>query len=1296
MQDRALNFGFGTLVVALLAAATGRSLQSREVQSPASELPAVEQVTAAPPTVDAPQQDDSIVTGTALLENFFGDSIQRLRPCADRSSCYDLDFVIVALPDPLDSFLDWAFDADLESMRRAFENAQYVTNRFWLPWDEDRRVVPGKPGTRYRWNHPGVFLLRNSNPTRHRLRLVYVVGEISTGGVHKRALEAALDERRTLLDRRIFADSTGARDTIRLVAPFFTGSALSTRLTLERWQDSTKDSSFALFVSGAATGIGNLAVFDSGHAAATRMPRMSFRATVNSDVTLTLAMLRVMVDSLEGLGIPPEHIALIQESSTQYGQQAASRSASPDTLATSTGRARIDSSRFSTMLAPWNAKIQPATDKMLVIYYPMSISSLRSEYAKHPAVPNGADEFRRDPAPRIPLPLYDSNQQLESPIPVAQLTPASLDLMIDEIAQTLKSHNIRAIGLIGTDVRDKIFLADQLRKRLPDARLFTFGSNNLYLRDDYNGSLRGMIVFSTYPLFPENQWWDMVHRARPGRLVFPSDDAQGVFNATLRQITRRQFREYRAPFDSTGVYPPVWVTAVGRHSFIPVRAFRSLEGANEYLEKRPPPASLARTVPEDHVSNSDRVRWLMYIAAAGAVLFLVLRDDAESRVRVPIHEPAPPPIGTSSTTNPITTQETSTEERAIRRFVDRRRLGLRAALLLHREIYAFLRHLALFCVFAAIAVIVVPEAAEYEQLWWVSPVVYSLLPLMALAALIAFGAHVREVWLEWGGAYRDYVYRPPHKWMEREIARTRRLLARLEMNQPLKMLAMLTPTVEYEIRALAPRAERSVWRREGIVIAITAMVGMLYAAAVAKLVVDLHRLDVSDATLFVHRATQLDSGVSPIFPIVLSSAALAILCTWQLSRLTLLDEVTAFEEAFQLSPTRVAQTDVEEIKSRIAKGLHAARMHLSRVVPDLPSGVSKLLTGLFVVALALALWIHFEPSFEAITGLRRTGRWTAFDVVFRLSILMIFAASSWALARLVMVWRALRTTLRALDASPLITAFERLPRRISRLTRLTLFADPSRETVLAVTATQWMHLRSLFVANEQSFELVGANAAADVRHLLEADAPLYGRNHRRAGVTFAPQLKEMLCLMERFWATEPAVTQVEAVLAELKAQAQIEGASTSGRIRRCFPDVVRLWVRSAEEFVAVQAVDYIGWVIRHLRRLVLMLLFLLVVTMALLSSYSFLPQSVVRSLFLLLFLAVVVSLLLVLSQMNRDEVLSRVTRTDPGRLNWSAGFLFNVGTVVAIPILSLLSAFSPLRTDLFGWIDIILRSISKH
>src|SRR5215831_15947490 len=293
-------------------------------------------------------------------------------------------------------------------MRRAFETALYVTDRFWLPWNLDRRVMSGRPSTQLRRKYPGVFLFRNSDPAKRHLRLAYVVGETSTGGVAKEALETALNERRTLLARNVFADSSGAHQTVRIVGPFFTGSALSTRLAIERWRHRNKDSTLVRLVSGSATGIGNLVVLDSGSRAPPRAAHMSFHATVNSDSALGEAMRAVIVDPVKGLGIPLEHIAVVQETSTQYGQRAAPQGDAPrgDTAASVRlqGSTNTKSGRDS----------NPADSVgMLVVPYPMSISSLRTEYAKHPATPSPND-FTQEVGPRIPLPLYDSNLQLES------------------------------------------------------------------------------------------------------------------------------------------------------------------------------------------------------------------------------------------------------------------------------------------------------------------------------------------------------------------------------------------------------------------------------------------------------------------------------------------------------------------------------------------------------------------------------------------------------------------------------------------------------------------------------------------------------------------------------------------------------------------------------------------------------------------------------------------------------------------------------------------------------------------
>src|SRR5206468_4837370 len=88
--------------------------------------------------------------------------------------------LIAVVPDPLDSHLDWAFDAALESIRRAFERAGYVPDRYWLPWRPELDTLPGAAATAaaLRARAPGVILFRSAEQTD--LALVYLVGETPT------------------------------------------------------------------------------------------------------------------------------------------------------------------------------------------------------------------------------------------------------------------------------------------------------------------------------------------------------------------------------------------------------------------------------------------------------------------------------------------------------------------------------------------------------------------------------------------------------------------------------------------------------------------------------------------------------------------------------------------------------------------------------------------------------------------------------------------------------------------------------------------------------------------------------------------------------------------------------------------------------------------------------------------------------------------------------------------------------------------------------------------------------------
>src|SRR5258708_26818083 len=194
-------------------------------------------------------------TGTQLLDGYFQSKARLLRTGRTKPS---LDVNIATLPDPLDSHLDYAFDAELAALRQAFETSGYVTDRFWLPWplDREKTEVAARNNridtTAYRWTSPGVVLFRDTSNTK--LRLLYIVGEVPTSGVHRVAFDRALaDRKRVLADVRVTRDNR----VIRIVGPAFTGGGYSMAEALARWRSSGSrgDGDTIAIISGSATGL---------------------------------------------------------------------------------------------------------------------------------------------------------------------------------------------------------------------------------------------------------------------------------------------------------------------------------------------------------------------------------------------------------------------------------------------------------------------------------------------------------------------------------------------------------------------------------------------------------------------------------------------------------------------------------------------------------------------------------------------------------------------------------------------------------------------------------------------------------------------------------------------------------------------------------------------------------------------------------------------------------------------------------------------------------------------------------
>ena len=1139
-----------------------------------------------------------------------------------RVPVYDLDILIATVPDPIDSHLDWAFDSQLEAVRRAFETSGWVADRFWLPPRDSLRRRG--PGLATREACPGVLVFRPVKPTDARLRLVYIVGETSNRGILKPALFNALREREQLLAG---TDSLPIRPTggevLRIIGPSFSGSALSLATALKSWQfGGTKTIEI---VSGAATDPSNRLTLTSDGT-----PSLRFHATVNSDATL-----RAVLDSavLTPMGLYPRSVALLEESSTQYGQ------------------AMVESGR-----TPRDYPGRTPRD-YLRLPFPMGVASLRAAYQRNPdtargaqAVPGGAT------LPRLPLDLIDPVRPKEDLPVTSQLSPAALDLILDQIARTLADHQIRAVGLLFTDVRDKLVLADELKKRVHDLQLFTFESNVLYLRPDYSQALRGMLVLSTYPLVAENQWWT---GNRSGAvLTFSSDGAEGTYNATLYQLGRQdRMLDYSGGTSVASDRPPVWVTVVGANAFLPVTRVGPDAGFDPYLVAIN--GSSNRNICEKGsiMGPVALLPFLTIVLSGFALILLAWISRAGHRVAKRIRPPTAPARGDEGVYAQV-----EHEADGLRQLLES------GSLLIHERLYTLLRMIALLGVFTSTGVLVLKSACLWDLAvsWWL----WLSMAVTTAASVVAIG---RCAWM---------------------LFRLSRLYGPIGRRYGLEL-------------KWGDRDERVLWRLEVLGRVFVALFGIAYLLATLDFAFEVLTLGPVEFKWFFNRAAHMGDLGSPLIPLIVSGVGFAVWASWHLRRIRLLTPVegTLFERAC-IADTRTDRSNDDSVQlafrddlQRTGEAMAGIRERLFLVVPD--RGALVLLVFLALGGLWLAP--QFGRSIERIV--RRDGGFSVFDWLLWVSTLSTLFATAWAVYRLHSVWRALRACLARLQGMPLATAFERLPPRVARLAKLKLPALTRPPRLGAVANLQWQHLRRIYAEERSAFD--ATRSLTQGTHLPERFASLMSRSSVHAveldeatAGQVTQNLLDLFPILRALWRLEPTKAEVEAAVADLSKAGPADPEATmatSSKLRRTFSTPVRLWLRAAEEYTAVQAVEYIEWVTRHLRMLSLFLLLSLLLATVLFSTYPFLPQALVRLVFFFLLLATAGSILFVNAQMNRNELLSRIAHTEPGKLTWDTTFVINLITFGVVPLLTVLSSALPgLRSALFSWADPLLKVLAKQ
>ena len=122
------------------------------------------------------------------------------------------------------------------------------------------------------------------------------------------------------------------------------------------------------------------------------------------------------------------------------------------------------------------------------------------------------------------------------------------------------------------------------------------------------------------------------------------------------------------------------------------------------------------------------------------------------------------------------------------------------------------------------------------------------------------------------------------------------------------------------------------------------------------------------------------------------------------------------------------------------------------------------------------------------------------------------------------------------------------------------------------------------------------------------------------------------------------------------------------------------WLAQAEDLVALQMVDFISECTIQLKNLVGYLAVCPLMLMLAATSYPFQPQRFLFVVIGALLIVVAACIVWAYIQMERDEVLSRISKTRPNQVEFSAGFLARITTIL-IPIAGVLLAQFPSVSD---------------
>ncbi len=1245
--------------------------------------------------------------GRNLVRYFLGLPKDDKKPLGkfDNRSQTEVEFLIATLPDPVDSGLPHLFDRRLSSIQRALQQAGYFpTGRFHLPWQDcllgnaktaaggkeddkegnTKTVAGGKEAAtdkvagkddkqkaceqqRPFVREPGVVLLQDTSgkPGVHLL-LLYLIGEAPIGGIQKGALRTALDEMAWFCAWHGHEQDKNPKDSlfqtlrdeytkcgqIRVVGPTFSGSAQSLDFALSSWLNSAGAPDVQVrIVSGSATaidnnpdpeaidlkdGFQNLKAFYRGKGMPTSFTFSSMEAPDGVSYCAFLHYLKqVEPDSQRG------RVALLSEGGTVYGRR--------------------------------TRELSCTNTEVTIIKFPLHISQLR-------AASEQVRESQQQTAPQIGavpegLPLAKALEEVNKPHdtipPLSLLDPLTAEQVIGQLLSTISHGGYRYVGIVATDTRDTMFLAQEVREHCPSTVLFAFDPDLLFLHPEVNSNLRGMLLVTSYPLFNTNLLWSPPHPP-PGQhhvlMQFPDQGSEGTYNATLALLGQDELMlEYGLPFGHEPTLAPLWITVVGRNQMWPLQLY-DMKAARNYMYAAGPDVPLVPETKEgiektkeiekqkekEKEEAEEKKVWFgtvypteaTILVAALAALCIVFCLPLLRRFR--IHAQNGNVTGASFGGASL---ERFLGEAVSERYRRSGELYLLAACIC----LAILLVVTLAALLGPVIVMLQP-GVKVSPRWEI----LAFLALCTLSAVVLFAAIAALLIALWPSGKKQ---------VGRETAK-----AEDELNLPALGSAIT------------------------VVVALVLFAAFLSGGWLHKA----SSKDYYSAFFTSLRSLDLFSGVSPLVPLLLIFMAGFL---WALSSFRRLRQLEVFEGKRGFLSFAGPFSEINRFEDRVRGHLGCPSLHLP---------------GAIVVVVVAEWSIGYLFGFRLVNSFEDP----AFNWLLGVAFFVVSLALWCGVLRFYCVWQELRRLLHHLHCAP-PKAYKRFQSSCVAAHKIDLASPPPTLASLAYSIDQaWtlcLRARRLLLAQKVRLKpAVGDEARwasaeirsqgqearwsiAELKNRTEAepvvareltpdqvvalqrlgsdemtnlvhDAETHFKDARladvegdwRGALTHRVNAREVLshvvgkvslALHDAWWEELRGPSEKTADPAKSKAE----------------EDVFRL----GEDFLVGRVANFLAYVLPQMQNLIVTSISGLLLLLFAVSSYPFQPHNLLLLFNWVVILAFVGIAMWVFIQMSRDPVLSSLNGTKPGKINWDWDFVFRIFMYGIVPILALLGAQFP-------------------